>query len=166
MILISSDVAPATTGGSLSDWKSPELIDRPHQRDRPSLTGMLVRQLKHFLLKKVMRHGRTAPPVSRSLIFALCEEYQQSDLWAAYYAFRLDPQVRTWQRLRRCSVAWQRGETVEALLNRLCPFKGKRTPDPAAVGLAIVTTSSSSSRSNKASRSASHPARSRGPKVT
>jgi hypothetical protein len=148
MIFISSDAAPATTSRPLSDWKPSASAQPPDSRHRPSLVTALVCKLKNSLLTKIARRGRAAPPASRSLIFALCEEYQQSDLWAAYYAFRLDPQVHTWQRLRRRSVAWQRGETVEALLNRLCPLKGKRTPDPATVGLAIVTTSSSS-RSDK-----------------
>jgi hypothetical protein len=71
--------------------------------------------------------------------YALCEEYQQVDLWAAYYAFRLDPQARTWERLRRRNIPWQREQTVEALLHRLCPLNGKRTPDPATVDLAMVT---------------------------
>ena len=80
-----------------------------------------------------------APAAPKSLIYALCEEYRHSDLWAAYHAFRLDPRERNWRRLRRRSVPWQSEQTVEGLLMRLCPWNGKRTPDPNAVGLALVT---------------------------
>jgi hypothetical protein len=85
----------------------------------------------------------TAPPAPRSLIYVLCEEYQQFDLWAAYYAFRLDPHARTWERLRDRRVPWRpHAEPVEALLHRLCPVNAKRTPDAATVGLALVSSSS------------------------
>jgi hypothetical protein len=96
-----------------------------------------------------LRRSEPAQAAPKSLIYALCEEYRHSDLWSAYHAFRLDPRASNWQRLRRRSVPWQSEQTVEGLLHRLCPFNGKRTPDPNTVGLALVTASSSSSNKKK-----------------
>jgi hypothetical protein len=90
-----------------------------------------------------------APAAPKSLVYALCEEYRHFDLWTAYHAFRLDPQARTWQRLRRRNVPWQREQTVEGLLQRLCPQNGKRTPDPNAVGLALVTAAATSPKKKR-----------------
>ena len=92
--------------------------------------------------RRMAGRSQPAPVVSKSLIYALCEEYRHFDLWAAYHAFRLDPHARNWQRLRRRNVPWQNEQTVERLLHRLCPVNGKRTPDPNTVGLALVTASS------------------------
>jgi hypothetical protein len=85
------------------------------------------------------RRPEPAPAAPKSLIYALCEEYRHDDLWAAYHAFRLDPHERNWRRLRHRNVPWRNEQTVEGLLMHLCPWKGKRTPDPNAVGLALVT---------------------------
>jgi len=94
--------------------------------------------------------GRSAAPAApKSLIYVLCEEYRHFELWAAYHAFRLDPQARTWQRLRRRSVPWQREQTVEGLVNLLHPLNGKRTPDPNAVGMALITAPSSAAPARK-----------------
>jgi hypothetical protein len=93
-------------------------------------------------LRWMAGRSQPAPVVSKSLIYALCEEYRHFELWAAYHAFRLDPRARNWQRLRRRNVPWQNEQTVEGLLHRLCPVNGKRTPDPNTVGLALVTASS------------------------
>jgi hypothetical protein len=90
-----------------------------------------------------LRRAEPAPAATKSLIYALCEEYRHTDLWSAYHAFRLDPREHNWRRLRRRSVPWQSEQTVEGLLMRLCPWNGKRTPDPNAVGLALVTAPSS-----------------------
>ena len=98
------------------------------------------------------RRSEPAPAAPKSLIYVLCEEYRHSDLWAAYHAFRLDPRERNWRRLRRRSVPWQSEQTVEGLLMRLCPWNGKRTPDPNAVGLALVTAPSSMAASAKKRR--------------
>jgi len=91
------------------------------------------------LLRWFAPRSEPAPAASKSLIYALCEEYRHDDLWAAYHAFRLDPHERNWRRLRRRNVPWQKEQTVEGLLMHLCPWNGKRTPDPNAVGLALVT---------------------------
>jgi hypothetical protein len=93
----------------------------------------------------------TAPAAPKSLIYVLCEEYRHFDLWAAYHAFRLDPQAHTWQRLRRRSVPWQSDQTVEGLLNLLCPWNGKRTPDANTVGLVLVTAPSAAAAPPKKS---------------
>lgn len=95
---------------------------------------------------------KTAPPVAKSLVYALCEEYRQFDLWAAYHAFRLDPRARTWRRLRRRNVPWQSEQTVEGLLHRLHPLQGKGTPDATTVGLALVTVPLSSAGPSKKKR--------------
>src|SRR5262249_10970735 len=65
------------------------------------------------------RRDEPAPPAPKSLVFALCEEYRQQDLWSAYHAFRLDPQARTWHRLRGWSVPWQGEQTVADLFERM-----------------------------------------------
>ena len=91
------------------------------------------------LLRWFAPRSEPAPAASKSLIYALCEEYRHDDLWAAYHAFRLDPHERNWRRLRRRNVPWQNEQTVEGLLTHLCPWNGKRTPDPNAVGLALIT---------------------------
>jgi hypothetical protein len=93
------------------------------------------------LLRRAIGRSEPAPPASKSLIYVLCEEYRHLDLWAAYHAFRLDPRASTWRRLRGRSVPWQSERTVEGLLHNLCPWNGKRTPDPATVGQALVTAS-------------------------
>lgn len=92
-----------------------------------------------------MRRPDLAPAAPKSLVYALCEEYRHFDLWAAYHAFRLDPQARTWKRLRGRSVPWQREQTVEGLLQRLYPRTSKYTPDPNTVGLALVSAASGAS---------------------
>jgi hypothetical protein len=97
------------------------------------------------LFRRLTRRPELAPAAPKSLVYALCEEYRRFDLWAAYHAFRLDPRARTWRRLRGRNVPWQREQTVEGLLHRLCPWNGKRTPDPNTVGLALVTASSAGS---------------------
>src|SRR5918994_3664840 len=95
-------------------------------------------------VRRIACRSRPAPPVSKSLVYALCEEYRHFDLWAAYHAFRLHPHARNWRRLRRRNVPWQRQLTVEGLVNLLHPLNGKRTPDPNTVGLALITAPSSS----------------------
>jgi hypothetical protein len=99
-----------------------------------------------------LRRSEPAPAAPKSLIYALCEAYRHTDLWSAYHAFRLDPREHNWRRLRRRSVPWQSQQTVEGLLMRLCPWNGKRTPDPNAVGLALVTAPSSLAPSAKKKR--------------
>ena len=108
--------------------------DASGRRARGFHLGSLVRRLTGLL-----RRTKGAPPAPKSLIYALCEEYRRFDLWTAYYAFRLDPRARTWKRLRYRNVPWQREQTVEALLLRMCPVQSKPTPDAAAVGLALIT---------------------------
>lgn len=105
-----------------------------------------------WLFRWLPRRSEPAPAAPKSLIYVLCEEYRHSDLWAAYHAFRLDPHERNWRRLRRRNVPWQSEQTVEGLLMRLCPWNGKRTPDPNAVGLALVTAPSSTAASAKKRR--------------
>jgi len=95
-------------------------------------------------MRRLARRSQPAPPVSKSLVYALCEEYRHFDLWAAYHAFRLHPHARNWRRLRRRNVPWQREQTVEGLVNLLHPLNGKRTPDPNTVGMALITAPSSS----------------------
>jgi hypothetical protein len=103
-------------------------------------------------LSRWLRRSAPAPAAPKSLIYALCEEYRHGDLWAAYHAFRLDPREHNWRRLRRRSVPWQSEQTVEGLLMRSCPWNGKRTPDPNAVGFALVTAPSSLAPSPKKKR--------------
>ena len=76
----------------------------------------------------------------------MCEEYRQQDLWSAYHAFRLDPQARTWHRLRGWSVPWQGELTVADLFERMHPMHGKRTPAATSVELALVTVPSDSKK--------------------
>jgi hypothetical protein len=120
---------------SVPDWSTDGYSFRD---DRSSSPGGFMGWIA-AAMRRLTRRAQPAPPVSKSLVYALCEEYRHFDLWAAYHAFRLDPQARTWQRLRRRSVPWQSNQTVEGLLLRLCPWSGKRTPDPNTVGLALVT---------------------------
>lgn len=122
---------------SVPDWTS----DGYKFHDRRFSMRTFVRRIKD-VVRRVTGRSQPAPVVSKSLIYALCEEYRHFELWAAYHAFRLDPRASNWQRLRRRSVPWQSEQTVEGLLHRLCPFNGKRTPDPNTVGLALVTASS------------------------
>lgn len=96
--------------------------------------------------------SRPAPAVSKSLVYALCEEYRHYDLWASYHAFRLDPHAGNWQRLRHRNVPWQREQTVERLVNLLHPLNGKRTPDPNTVGIALITAQSWSAASARKTR--------------
>lgn len=129
---------------SVSDWTSEGYTfrrdgDVPHRRERRFSAGAFVRRIKETLRRMAGRAD--APPAPKSLIYVLCEEYRQLDLWSAYHAFRLDPRARNWRRLRRRNVPWQSEQTVERLLHRLCPLKSKRTPDPTTVGLALVTAS-------------------------
>lgn len=100
-------------------------------------------------IRRLVRRSAAAPAAPKSLIYVLCEEYRHFDLWAAYHAFRLNPQARTWRRLRHRNVPWQSEQTVEGLVNCLCPWNGKRTPDANTVGLALVTAPSSSAPSRK-----------------
>jgi hypothetical protein len=109
-----------------------------------------VRRVKDSLRRMAGRSE--APPASKSLIYVLCEEYRHLDLWSAYHAFRLDPRAHNWRRLRSRNVPWQSQQTVEYLLNRLCPWNAKRTPDPTTVGLALVTAASSYARRSKKKR--------------
>ncbi|HEV8332234.1 MAG TPA: hypothetical protein VGQ22_12490 [Steroidobacteraceae bacterium] len=95
--------------------------------------GWIIESLRRIAARQ------PAPPASKSLVYALCEEYRQLDLWSAYHAFRLDPRARTWRRLRARNVPWQSEQTVEGLLHCLYPWNGKGTPDPNTVGLALVT---------------------------
>jgi hypothetical protein len=97
------------------------------------------------LFRRLTRRPDLAPAAPKSLVYALCEEYRHFDLWAAYHAFRLDPRARTWKRLRRRSVPWQREQTVEGLLQRLYPWNSKHTPNPSTVGLALVSAASGAS---------------------
>jgi len=120
---------------SVPDWTSDGYR---FQRERRFSVQALVLAVKDSL-HQFKRRSQPAPAAPKSLVYALCEEYQTLDLWAAYHAFRLDPRARTWQRLRRRSVPWQKEQTVEGLLHRLCPIAGKRTPDPNTVGLALVS---------------------------
>jgi hypothetical protein len=121
---------------SVPDWRSGGYSFSGESR--ASARGF-VRWITQFV-----RRSRSAPPVSKSLVYALCEEYRHFDLWAAYHAFRLDPHARNWRRLRRRNVPWQREQTVEGLVNLLHPLNGKRTPDPNTVGMALITAPSSS----------------------
>jgi hypothetical protein len=107
--------------------------------DTDLVATAFIRTIKDSLRR--MTGGSDAPPAPKSLIYALCEEYRHLDLWAAYHAYRLDPRARNWRRLRGRNVPWQREQTVENLLHRLCPWNAKRTPDPSTVGLALVTAS-------------------------
>ena len=91
----------------------------------------------------------SAPPAAKSLVYALCEEYRHHDLWSAYHAFRLDPQARTWQRLRGRNVPWQGEQSVEDLFQRMHPMHGKRTPDANAVGVALVTVPASPTKKKR-----------------
>jgi hypothetical protein len=104
------------------------------------------------LFRWLTRRSVLAPAAPKSLVYALCEEYRHFELWAAYHAFRLDPRARTWQRLRRRNVPWQREQTVEGLLQRLYPRDCKRTPDPTTVGLALVTAPSAAPASPRKKR--------------
>jgi hypothetical protein len=104
------------------------------------------------LMRRLMRGPDVAPAAPKSLVYALCEEYRHFDLWAAYHAFRLDPQERNWRRLRRRNVPWQSEQTVEGLLLRLYPFDAKRTPDPNTVGLALVTVPTAANMSSRKRR--------------
>jgi len=104
------------------------------------------------LFRRLLRRPGLAPAAPKSLVYALCEEYRHFDLWAAYQAFRLDPQERNWRRLRRRNVPWQCEQTVEGLLLRMYPFDGKRTPDPNTVGLALVTVPSAANMSSRKRR--------------
>lgn len=122
---------------SVPDWTS----DGYAFPERRFSVRAFVRRIK-AAFRRMAGRSQPAPVVSKSLIYALCEEYRHFDLWAAYHAFRLDPRARNWQRLRRRNVPWQNEQTVEGLLHRLCPVNGKRTPDPNTVGLALVTASS------------------------
>lgn len=133
-----------TTGGYTFQGDGPA----PERRDRRFSVRAPGRGIKDWF-RRILRRPQPAPAVSKSLVYALCEEYRHFDLWAAYHAFRLDPQAHTWQRLRRRNVPWQSEQTVEGLLNRLCPWNGKRTPDPNAVGLALITAPSSAAPSKK-----------------
>jgi hypothetical protein len=121
---------------SVPDWSSGGYSFSGESR---SSVRAFVRWITQFV-----RRSRPAPPVSKSLVYALCEEYRHFDLWAAYHAFRLDPHARNWRRLRRRNVPWQREQTVEGLVNLLHPLNGKRTPDPNTVGMALITAPSSS----------------------
>jgi hypothetical protein len=114
-----------------------------------------IRGFVHWITQSVRwiaRRSRPAPPVSKSLVYALCAEYRHFDLWAAYHAFRLHPHARNWQRLRRRNVPWQREQTVEGLVNLLLPMNSKRTPDPTTVGIALITAPSSSAASARKTR--------------
>jgi hypothetical protein len=97
----------------------------------------------------ITRQPELAPPAPKSLIYALCEEYRQLDLWTAYHAFRLDPHAGNWRRLRRRNVPWQGEQTVEDLLQRMHPLHGKRTPDANAVGVALITVPTSSPKKKR-----------------
>ena len=118
------------------------------RRERRLSVRALMRRTQDWF-RRVVRRSQPAPPVSKSLVYALCEEYRHFDLWTAYHTFRLDPRARTWQRLRRRSVPWQSEQTVEGLLNRLYPWNGKGTPDPNTVGLALITVTSAAALSKK-----------------
>lgn len=131
---------------SVPDWNNGSYT---FDGDRRSAMRAFVQRITTSV-RRIARRPPLAPAAPRSLIYVLCEEYRQRDLWAAYYAFRQDPRERTWQRLRRRNVPWQSAQTVEGLLQHLCPLNSKRTPDPNTVGLALVTAPSfSASRSKK-----------------
>ncbi len=121
------------------------------RRERRFSVSASVRSITESL-RRMTGRSKAAPAAPKSLIYVLCEEYRHLDLWAAYHAFRLDPQARTWQRLRRRNVPWQSEQTVEGLLHRLCPWTGKRTPDPNTVGLALITAPSSSAAPSRKKR--------------
>jgi hypothetical protein len=119
---------------SVPDW-TPEGYAFREQR---SALGAFVRSVTHFL-RRASGRPQAAPPAARSMVYALCEEYRHFDLWAAYYAFRIDPRARNWRRLRNRHVPWQSEQTVEGLVRRLYPWNGKGTPDANTVGLALVS---------------------------
>jgi hypothetical protein len=119
---------------SVPDWTT----DGYSFRGERSSSRGFVRGITEAI-RRIAGRSQPAPPVSKSLVYALCEEYRHFDLWAAYHAFRLDPHARNWRRLRRRSVPWQREQTVEGLVHRLHPLNGKRTPDATTVGLALIT---------------------------
>ena len=119
---------------SVPDWTSEGYEFR---EDRAAVRGF-VSNVTNFL-RRVTGRPQAAPPAARSMVYALCEEYRRFDLWAAYYAFRLDPRAPNWRRLRNRNVPWQSEETVEGLVRRLYPWNGKGTPDANTVGLAIVS---------------------------
>ena len=106
-------------------------------RDRSAVRGF-VRGVTQ-LLRRMTGRPQAAPPAARSMVYALCEEYRRFDLWAAYYAFRLDPRAPNWRRLRNRNVPWLSGQTVEELVRRLYPWNGKGTPDANTVGLALIS---------------------------
>jgi hypothetical protein len=126
---------------SVPDWTTERYSFRSESRS-------FMRRITDSLRRFVGR-SQPAPAVSKSLIYALCEEYRHFDLWSAYHAFRLDPRARNWQRLRRRNVPWQRELTVEGLVHRLHPLSGKRTPDPNTVGLALITASAAPAKKNR-----------------
>jgi hypothetical protein len=133
---------------SVPDWTTDGYSFRGERR---SSSRGFVRWITESL-RRIAGPSQPAPPVSKSLVYALCEEYRHFDLWAAYHAFRLDPHARNWQRLRRRNVPWQREQTVESLVHRLHPMNGKRTPDPNTVGLALITAASSPAAPAKKNR--------------
>jgi hypothetical protein len=132
---------------SVPDWTTDGYA---FQSDSPPVRGF-VRRIADSL-RRLLPRSEQAPPAPKSLIYVLCEEYRHFDLWAAYHAFRLDPRERTWRQLRRRSVPWQSEQTVDGLLRRLGPWTGKRTPDPATVGLALITTSAAVTAQSKKKR--------------
>lgn len=129
---------------SVPDWSSSGYAFSGESR---SSTRGFVRWITESV-----RRSRRAPPVSKSLVYALCAEYRHFDLWAAYHAFRLDPHALNWRRLRRRNVPWQHEQTVEGLVNLLHPMSSKRTPDPTTVGMALITAPSSSAAPARKSR--------------
>ncbi len=124
---------------SVPDWTTEGYTFRG-EGDVPVRSGhfAFVRGITEFL-RRITGRPQAAPPAARSMVYVLCEEYRRLDLWAAYYAFRLDPRARNWRRLRNRNVPWQSETTVEGLVRRLYPWNGKGTPDANTVGLALVS---------------------------
>jgi hypothetical protein len=133
---------------SVPDWSSSGYSFSGESRSSPRGFVRWITQS----VRRIARGSRRAPPVAKSLVYALCAEYRHFDLWAAYHAFRLDPHARNWRRLRRRNVPWQSEQTVEGLVNLLHPMSSKRTPDPTTVGMALITAPSSSAASARRAR--------------
>jgi hypothetical protein len=132
---------------SVPDWTTDGYAFRG---DRSVVRGF-VRGVTQFF-RRISGRPQAAPPAARSMVYALCEEYRRFDLWAAYYAFRLDPRAPNWRRLRNRNVPWLSEQTVEELVRRLYPWNGKGTPDANTVGLALVSAPSAPAATPKKKR--------------
>lgn len=91
-------------------------------------------------------------------------QYGRADLWNVYYAFRMNPQSRIWNKLRRQRVPWHGNKSIaelhETMLGSLVTT---RTPDPLTLERILVTAyfSAPSGRSNVTSLEAARTRRRR-----